>query len=76
VAKWKSMSFSDSILGTESSMLTNIQSGGLENGWIYIYVCNYGSESGLFDLPYLVSDRAQMQDLIDEGIIDEIRQQA
>jgi len=26
------MSFSDSILGTESSMLTNIQSGGLEMG--------------------------------------------
>ena len=68
--------FSDAILGTETTMLTNIQSGGLEMGGFVSTFATMVPKAGLFDLPYLISDRSKIQDLIDEGIMQEIYDQA
>ena len=68
--------FSDAILGTETTMLTNIQSGGLEMGGFVSTFATMVPKAGLFDLPYLISDRSKIQDLIDGGIMKEIYDQA
>ena len=68
--------FADSILGSETTMLTNIQSGGLQMGAFASAFQTMVPKAALFDLPYLISDRSQLQTLIDGGIFDEIADQA
>lgn len=68
--------FADSLLGTENAMATNIQSGGLQMGAFSSTFVSMVPKAGLFDLPYIISDRSQLQTLLDEGILDDIFTQA
>lgn len=68
--------FADSLLGTESAMLSNIQSGGLQMGAFYSTFSSIVPKASLFDLPFLISDRSQLQTLVDVGLFDEIDKQA
>ena len=68
--------FADSLLGTENAMLSNIQSGGLQMAAFYSTFSSIVPKAGIFDLPFIISDRSQMQTLVDAGVIDEIDKQA
>lgn len=68
--------FSDSLLGTETAMATNIQSGGLDMGTFYSTFSSMVTKAGIFDLPYLITERSEINKLKDSGILDEIYEEA
>ncbi len=68
--------FSDGLLGTEDALMTNIQSGALEMANFSSTFTNLVKSAGIFDFPYLVTDRAQLDLLEEAGVIDFIRAEA
>lgn len=68
--------FSDGLLGTEDALMTNIQTGALEMANFSSTFTNLVKSAGIFDFPYLVSDRDQLDLLEEAGVIDVIRQEA
>lgn len=68
--------FSDGLLGTEDALMTNIQSGALEMANFSSTFTNLVKSAGIFDFPYLVSDRSQLDLLEEAGVIDYIRAEA
>ena len=68
--------FSDGLLGTEDALMTNIQTGALEMANFSSTFTNLVKSAGIFDFPYLVSDRDQLDLLEEAGVIDFIRAEA
>ena len=68
--------FSDGLLGTEDALMTNIQTGALEMANFSSTFTNLVKSAGIFDFPYLVSDRDQLDLLEQAGVIDFIRAEA
>lgn len=68
--------FSDGLLGTEDALMTNIQSGALEMANFSSTFTNLVKSAGIFDFPYLINDRAQIDKLEEAGVIDYIRAEA
>ncbi len=68
--------FSDGLLGTEDALMTNIQTGALEMANFSSTFTNLVKSAGIFDFPYLVSDRSQLDLLEEAGVIDFIRAEA
>ena len=71
--KMKVEIFSDGLLGTEDALMTNIQTGALEMANFSSTFTNLVKSAGIFDFPYLVTDRDQLALLEEAGIIDVIR---
>lgn len=74
--KMKVEIFSDGLLGTEDALMTNIQTGALEMANFSSTFTNLVKSAGIFDFPYLVTDRDQLALLEEAGIIDVIRTEA
>lgn len=68
--------YADGLLGTEDALLTNIQIGSLEMGDFSSTFANLVTKAGIFDFPYMITDRSQLALLEDAGIIDEIKAEA
>ena len=68
--KMKVEIFSDGLLGTEDALMTNIQTGALEMANFSSTFTNLVKSAGIFDFPYLVTDRDQLALLEEAGIID------
>ncbi len=64
--------FSDSLLGTETAMATSVQDGSIEMSVFLSTFSTMVPKAGIFDLPYLISDRDQINKLYDEGILQPI----
>lgn len=68
--------FADGLLGTEDACISNIQTGALECGDFSSAFTNLVKSAGIFDFPYLISDRSQLDLLEDAGVIDFIKKEA
>ena len=68
--------FADGLLGTEDALITNIQNGSLQMGNFSSTFANLVKRAGLFDFPYLLNDRSQLELLEAGGVIDEIKKEA
>ena len=68
--------FPDSVLGTETANQADLLSGALDMAALASSVSSVVKECGLFDLPYMITDRAQMKTLEDAGVLDVIREKA
>lgn len=68
--------FADALLGTEDALLSNIQTGALEMGNFSSTFANLVRRAGIFDFPYFISDRSQLELLEQGGVIDEIAREA
>ncbi len=68
--------YADGLLGTEDACISNIQTGALECGDFSSAFTNLVKSAGIFDFPYLISDRDQLDVLEEAGVIDFIRAEA
>ena len=68
--------FADGLLGTEDACLANIQTGALECGNFSSAFVNLVKSAGIFDLPYLISDRSDLEKLESGGVIEAIKAEA
>lgn len=68
--------FADGLLGTEDACIANIQTGALECGSFSSAFTNLVKSAGIFDFPYLLSDRSQLDLLEQGGVIDFIKAEA
>lgn len=68
--------FADGLLGTEDACLANIQTGALECANFSSAFVNLVKSAGIFDFPYLVSDRSDLEKLEQGGVIDVIKAEA
>ena len=68
--------YADGLLGNEEALMTNIQIGSLEMADFSSTFANLVKHAGIFDFPYFITDRAQIELLEQGGVIDEIRKEA
>ena len=68
--------YCDGLLGTEDALMSNIQIGSLEMADFSSTFANLVKRAGIFDFPYFVTDRSQLDLLEKGGVIDEIAAEA
>ncbi|MPM26532.1 hypothetical protein SDC9_73036 [bioreactor metagenome] len=68
--------FPDGVLGSESANQSDLIAGSLDMAGLASSLANVIKGCNLFELPYIITDRSQIDTLLEAGVFDDIKQEA